>query len=353
MTSINAFEQDRPEWIFNFDVSESSDWRLVVVKQIPGCCLTDLVSLGTVFRIEGFEWPLRAALREATISLTVAQLQSLALSLKIAPPAKGSGSGQKGNVIRIDWVRALVNSIFSQETEKVRESIINALDKANANQQGKVDLNCLAFVSQLDLENQECFKEIKKQAMKEYDKTVRVNVQEEVRESAEKKFKQELIDNQKEKEAKAKAEIVRQWELTPKDLKNLLPGRGSIAGVFYMRYNPIQEFFRSDYPTGDFPITLVFFRFLFGLLCYASTINDAWASFIYNISNANTNAAESKHSIFHWWGISVSENQQHSARLKFGQGSFSALSDSEATRLKSKAVKGSGAQRSARKRLIL
>ena len=37
-------------------------------------------------------------------------------------------------------------------------------------------------------------------------------------------------------------------DLTPADLKTLLPGGGAISGVFWMRYHPVKKFWRADYP---------------------------------------------------------------------------------------------------------
>lgn len=40
----------------------------------------------------------------------------------------------------------------------------------------------------------------------------------------------------------------RQFDLTPSDLKTLLPGGGSIRGQFWARYNPTEHWFSVSYP---------------------------------------------------------------------------------------------------------
>ena len=64
--------------------------------------------------------------------------------------------------------------------------------------------------------------------------------------------------HQKEESSKKK-EAHRLWDLTPKDLKTLLPGRGAVQGHFWMRFHPVKKFWRADFPIGALSVKQVFF----------------------------------------------------------------------------------------------
>ena len=50
--------------------------------------------------------------------------------------------------------------------------------------------------------------------------------------------------------AHEKSEKLRQWNLTPPQLKLLLPGAGAITGQFWMRWHPLQHWWKVTYPSS-------------------------------------------------------------------------------------------------------
>lgn len=154
-----------------------------------------------------------------------------------------------------------------------------------------VDLNVLAMVSDLDTDNQESFKKLKEYAMRELEAKVFGKGKLAGIESLETEKAAEVVKAGKEKadtikknaDGKHKTETLRQWNLTPPELKALLPGGGSIAGVFYMRWHPVQHFWRVTYPTGHligyydvmvdyhfFSLMCVFFQWCFNIQLFFS-----------------------------------------------------------------------------------
>ena len=61
----------------------------------------------------------------------------------------------------------------------------------------------------------------------------------------EEKLQRAAAAEQKERKQEVQA---RNWGLTPKGLRELLPGKGLIVDTFYIEYHPIQQFFRCKYP---------------------------------------------------------------------------------------------------------
>lgn len=87
--------------------------------------------------------------------LIVANLRQLCASFNAWPSPPGSGA--KGNLIKVDFARALVNRVFSTlVSDEEKDRMVSAICKTSV---PKVDVEVLEHVSCLDEENCEAVKE--------------------------------------------------------------------------------------------------------------------------------------------------------------------------------------------------
>lgn len=227
----------------------------------PACLPEELVphACSTAFEVTfGSEWILKGAVRSG-VDLTVPRLRQICLSLEVKLPKPKEGSGKNGAMKKEDYVRSLIGHLWPQGSEEFYKEVFAKMMKLNKE---KVDLNVLAMVSELDTDNQESFKKLKEHAMLELEakvfgkgklSTLESNHKED-KEKKEKVLKHGEVKAKKivkEAEAKTKGENMKQWGLTPPELKALLPGGGSIAGVFWMRWHPVKHWWRATYPIGN------------------------------------------------------------------------------------------------------
>ena len=250
--------------MFNFELSEElATWASVKVRLLPPSCLpVGLVNNGIAFEVIRKDgWILKDALRSG-IALTVEQLRQACQSVGADLPAKKEGSGSKGAIVKVDYARALIAKVFADETEECRELLLKNLGVVKRK---PLDVSVLAAISELDAENagEHAFRNMKERAMQMFEETV---YGEGVQKGLDKKLDREKDEGKRAanyKEAAERADqavkehktaeqkhVVRQFELTPPDLKQLLPGAGEISGVFYARYNPIAGWFSAQYPIG-------------------------------------------------------------------------------------------------------
>ena len=243
---INPFDQLRPTWLFNFDITEASQWKRLVLEQLPPCCLPqELHALGMAYRIVSRDWVLRASLRSG-LWMTLAQIQQTCRVLQLPKPTRGSG--KNGNIIKHDWCSLLVESVCPGDSVKDKEYMVEFL---RGGAKPPVDPDALGLLSTLDAENADAYKEVKKQAFKQFESTIKINAKTESKEEARKEFAKEMEKATAQKEAAKKEDTKRMWDLTPTDLKSLCPGNGKISGVFYIRHHPFESWFRSTYPVSN------------------------------------------------------------------------------------------------------
>lgn len=247
------------EVMFNFDVAEGQGpWRRVLVQNVPPACLpAALHSVGTAFLITSKnEWLLRGAVREGC-QLNVEQLKSVCSSLKVPLPGNGEGSGKRGGVVKKDYAAKLIKYLFPDAPEVEFNNMLLAMMGWT---KMPTDLDVLAAVSELDLANADAFEHVRKHALNTFEENLfgkgqAHGIEEAENETKRKEMKAKADEKAKklkeEKETTEKAERKKNFELTPPDLKLLLPGNGSIKTVFWARYHPTKGFFRFDYPTGD------------------------------------------------------------------------------------------------------
>ena len=170
---VDAMEQSRPHFLFNYFVSDDdTPWKHVPVAVQHPARLPASLPRGLYLRVTAQRG--HSLLKEAVALgafLTVPQLKSIASELKLA--GLQEGSGVKGQVIKVDLARQLVMHLFggdAEYTQKDREDMISRLVKGKIRSPKKVDTKhedeaaVLEMVEQLDAENQQCFKEVKEWA---------------------------------------------------------------------------------------------------------------------------------------------------------------------------------------------
>ena len=75
----------------------------------------------------GNEEPLVGAGLKSGVALNMSHLQLLHAHYKFSLPRKGQGSGKNGNVIKIDFVKALLNHLFPDMTEEEKQDLVDGM----------------------------------------------------------------------------------------------------------------------------------------------------------------------------------------------------------------------------------
>ncbi|CAE7426520.1 unnamed protein product, partial [Symbiodinium microadriaticum] len=249
--------------MFNFDVAEETcPWTGVRVRILPPACVPrELQGAAMAFEVLSRDgWILKDALLAGDLNIKVEQLRQTAQSIGATLPLPGKGSGKNGNVVQADIVAALLRKVFPDETDEFRDTLFQKLVGKKA---ATVDISVLATISELDEDNASAFKDMKKRAMELFQETVygegmQTAMARKLDEEKDEKKRQENFQQAKERadnvvleqreENRRHAE--RQCELTPRDLKSLLPGGGEISGVCWARYNPHAQWFSVQYPVS-------------------------------------------------------------------------------------------------------
>lgn len=151
--------------------------------------------------------------------------------LNVPVPARGSGA--KGALVKYDLAKALAEHLFPGETESEIEKYV----KGMGGQQRAIDPSILQILGELDPENaaDKDFQKVKKIAMEEMqERLIRKGADHARAKDKEAAEKQETDRKKREAEEKEKAEKAeaerrkevqkRNMGLTPKDLKDFLPG---------------------------------------------------------------------------------------------------------------------------------
>ena len=164
------------------------------------------------------------------------------------------GSGKNGNLLKRDYCKRVVDTVVTGATPEEKEKMVAAvcgLEKKT------VDVEVLAAMSQLDPENQEGFQKLRRMALDTLEASIYGSAEKAASKQSgatfeeAKKMPDEKVPKLKEAHAQAVSEAnKRNFDLTPTDLKLLLPGKGEIRGYFWARYNPLEDWFRVTYPTG-------------------------------------------------------------------------------------------------------
>ena len=132
-----------------------------------------------------------------------------------------------------------------EERKEIVDSICGAHKKA-------CDIEVLSAMSALDFENQQGFDKLHKMALESFENKIFGSSE---KTPASKEVAQKMIERKvpvvkRDQDAAKQTHAERQEEMTPADLKTLLPDTGGVRGLFWMRYNPVESWFRSTYPSS-------------------------------------------------------------------------------------------------------
>eukprot|EP00434_Breviolum_minutum_P022179 symbB.v1.2.019580.t1/scaffold1585.1/size110488/1 len=160
------------------------------------------------------------------VFLTVAQLKSLHAVIKFKLPEKGSG--KNGNIIKVDWVRALVNHYFGDSPEDIRMNMMKGMlgqswKHLNPGRASKHSGDILRAFNGIDVAD-----------MKEYVDIAQVAADEEV-----------LKEKRLQRERKVGYHMAARKHFTPKVLKEVIPAECRIS-----RHPPLKRY-QAFYGTED------------------------------------------------------------------------------------------------------
>lgn len=273
--------------MFNYTVEESKCcFRHMPTDVVHPACLPPELPRGIFLRVTNLEgeWLLKAAVRIGSY-FTVPQLDKIAEQLRLPELAKGSGA--HGSPIKIDKARQLVEHLFkdSESSERKQEMIAGIMNMSTAQLREK-ERSILEMCEHLDVENQQCFDQMKRWATDKLVKKIRLEGQQSILEKQQKanKFRQRFaasLQLRAKGKGKGKAQhgpppapaeanpgpapaepetpmmshrehppgVVRVVEsrrahVTPPEFKDLLPGGGAYASQF----TP----FRNDVPGSNY-----------------------------------------------------------------------------------------------------
>ena len=252
-------------FLHNFSCERTCEWRYVHQRALPPAFLPDELSqYGTAFEVTNRdEWILKGSI-QAGVFLNVTRLSQICAMLRCPLPGKNEGSGKNGRLVKIDYARALARFLWPTESEDFVNDIVS---KLLGGKKEVHDLSVLSMMAELDTDNQDSFKRLKAQAMRTWEDKVfsrgrAAGQEEEKQHRKDKKQKKKeakekmaaayqkadaIVENKKKADA---SETIKQWNLTPPELRRLLPGKGDIAGEFWMRWHPKQHWWRVTYPTS-------------------------------------------------------------------------------------------------------
>ena len=298
----------KPEFMFNYGVGAESAWLHIPVVVVHPAKLPDKLATGLYLRVvdAAGETPLKAAVRTG-VQLTVAQLQKIAADLKLKDIADGTGKG--GRVIRADRIKQLVQHLFGgpggksqAELDEMIAKMLGKSAKAKSAQSLENERSVLEMCEQLDAENQQAFEQMKRWAKHKLENRLKQQGVHEGKRQAAKKptFAQRLSRTRRLKSKGAgkgqqapapqppaggnaapeaegplphaavppggrravqgRAIPERRPKVTPKEFKDLLPGRGRHASCF--------QPFRNDLPGN------LYYRVQYKVSCLSACIGD-------------------------------------------------------------------------------
>ncbi|CAK9074966.1 Uncharacterized protein SCF082_LOCUS39634 [Durusdinium trenchii] len=99
------------------------DAKHELIQEVPN----DLRDFIVVLHQCGNEEPLVVAGLKSGVALNMSHLQLLHAHYKFSLPRKGQGSGKNGNVIKIDFVKALLNHLFPDMTEEEKQDLVDGM----------------------------------------------------------------------------------------------------------------------------------------------------------------------------------------------------------------------------------
>lgn len=261
---LDPSHQRQPDFLLNYSLSDSV-WQRVQFELLPPACTPlHLDGNGICLLVISKMDLVKGAIKDG-MSLTVEDLKHCCRALDIAPTTRSGKKGDKGGPVKIDWARALVEHYFADSSEEEQQVMLKGI--CGGKTLRSTDVEILDHVAELDPDNKQAFKKqiqaacesldhllqakgSKQDAKSAVGRTAEERTEAAAKKAAQEKEKKEQAhrDHEAGERAERKAEVERQWNLTPSWLKELLPGEGEITGAFYAQYHPINEFFKTFYP---------------------------------------------------------------------------------------------------------
>lgn len=161
---------------YTFDPDEPGEWSHVSTERcLPVEIGYKMVSqgLGAVMRIvpSAEEDLLRSALR-VKVKLSMDQLKTIVVNLGL--PVSGTGAGKTPRVLKADYARALVEFLFTDETEDFRSDLVQFYSpppRKKPTEQDSKESEVIKLISMLDPENASAFQKIAQYAKEKLDET--------------------------------------------------------------------------------------------------------------------------------------------------------------------------------------
>ena len=200
------------EWMLNFSIE--GQWRFIPVRLVvQGLLPRQLFESGCLFslqvtNLEG-EPLLQSAVREGTW-ISLANLKLICRRLEVEPP-KGSGSGEKGEIWKVDWAKHLVNYLFPDSPAEEKQRMVASLTwRGHVTSLGDKEKDILEMVAELDAENADApeFRRVAKLAKEKMQEEQQNEVASETRKLVEAEFKRMEVE-EKERVERARLEAER------------------------------------------------------------------------------------------------------------------------------------------------
>ena len=277
-------EQGRPTFLFNDSgLTDDSDegYLHVPTQLLPRACLpAELQDRGCALQASGDEDTLLRSALWHGIFLTRAQIKSVMGVVKCPKIPPRTGSGKNRLVVKADDVKQLLQHLFPTAADADFDRMFKALTLQNPKPWSDQEEAVTHMVSCLDEENGAEYMPMAKKCRKRLDQKLR----EEGKRANMDEVAQAAREHMKEEKAKPEEEIkllrsragpsqpppgslpgtVRvetkpRQPRTPADWKTLLPGRGTVTGVFYGKHDNVKCYFRVEYACASVTVHSSFF----------------------------------------------------------------------------------------------
>lgn len=235
-----------PQWMFNTELGPNCPWLYVPCKIAPPAELPEgLQDFGCLLQQTGVESELVTSALDAGTFLTMPQLQSLKQVAGFPVPMQGSGKG--GRVVKKDVAKAAIRFFFPDCSPADFQRILSGIMGTTPGP--ACDEEVIAAVQALDPISQEDFKKMRDVAANQ------LHVQQQAKERSKAQPKERAAgddplprqdrkrppspsasaDATLETPAKASRSVGAPTQYTPGELRELIPGKGHLAGVYIKR----------------------------------------------------------------------------------------------------------------------
>ena len=110
------------------DLEGQGKWTMLPTKLLLHSELpVHLQAFGSAWEIVGQPQPLLKSAVQQGVNLTLPHLEKLQEILKFRLPARGSGSGKNGSVVKLDYAMSLVNLLHPDASQADKKSMIDSI----------------------------------------------------------------------------------------------------------------------------------------------------------------------------------------------------------------------------------